>query len=676
MNQAIPPHLLPHSPIGFPSPLKKRVFVECQELMDKFACRVFVMISEDGLSSQYMGSQDFVTEFLTTGLKVKPCDVNVGHCHSSDIDRSDVMCVPGMRDGQMEKSFSIESKNLRNHPAGDASRQDAIQNHEGRNDMQDDADNGTGSTSQSANDKWKIRNYFQPVQLSSKDSSAPLTHSSVSSTDFGKTENSDTLNSESVLSKNMLSQFASKATHWQNDVMTMTESSNQSAGSTHAPESTSNINVADVQAVDQITGRYEDVTGRDDFQETGETKTGHGVSKMESTQTGGIMDFEESRRGDNIPSSVPVQDNSREKTHCLDTSRSEEGGYHGNSDVADEINETGVQDDTTDDYQNEVDSLSESSVQSKRSGSRISGRPKRKKRHVNRPKNQGDCLSESSVESKTSGSQTSKQPKRKKRRSNRPEMTEQELETHKERIRKSMIDDKPHICEKCGKGYKTQQGLSVHLSVGICVRQKCKYCGLEFLYKDWQNHLVDVHAEQIRVSQCDHCDKLFTGRSTKSHHIETQHSKGRYECDICKSVFTYQRGLVLHKQSHSEKTLQCRHCHARFVKEAKRMEHERRVHNEVLSVCTECGETFNTKIKMIYHHQTVHLKPSLNAPCAAKSSRISTIGRLTLNTTASSLRSIPVKYAKRPSALGRSIAAIVGESARNVTFSVMFAAVG
>ncbi|XP_070549117.1 zinc finger protein 77-like [Ptychodera flava] len=444
------------------------------------------------------------------------------------------------------------------------------------------------------------------------------THSSDSSADFDRTENCDTLNSESVLSKNMLSQFASKDTHSQNDVMTMIESSNQSAGSTHAPESTSNINVADVQAVDQITGRYEDVTGRDDFQETGETKTGHGVSKMESTQTGGIMDFEESRRGDNIPSSVPVQDNSREKTHCLDTSTSEEGGYHGNSDVADEINETGVQDDTTDDYQNEVDSLSESSVQSKRSGSKISRRPKRKKRHVNRPKNQGDCLSESSVESKTSGSQTSKQPKRKKRRSNRPEMTEQELETHKERIRKSMIDDKPHICEKCGKGYKTQQGLSVHLSVGICVRQKCKYCGLEFLYKDWQNHLVDVHAEQIRVSQCDHCDKLFTGRSTKSHHIETQHSKGRYECDICKSVFTYQRGLVLHKQSHSEKTLQCRHCPARFVKEAKRMEHERRVHNEVLSVCTECGETFNTKIKMIYHHQTVHLKPEFECSVCGK----------------------------------------------------------
>ncbi|XP_070548957.1 zinc finger protein 30 homolog [Ptychodera flava] len=521
--------------------------------MDKFGCRVFVMISEDGLSSQYMGSQDFVTEFLTTGLKVKPCDVNVGHCHSSDIDRSDAMCVPGMRDGQMEKSFSLESKNLRNHPAIDTSRQDTIQDKEGREYTHEDDDNGT-STSQSENKKRKITEFFQPVQLSSKDSSAPLTHSAVSSTDFIKTENTDRPN---------------------------TESSNQSVESKCMQES--NINVPVVRAVDKKRGVDEPFNRRDDFREkNNQTKTGRGVCKMERIQTRGSLKREESRHGDSVPSIL--EDGSREKTNRLNISTpEEEEDHHGKSVEADEISETDVQDDTTDDCSD-----------------------------------QDDYTSESSVESKRNGSQTSKQPKQKEGRRNRPKMTKQELETHKERIRKSMIDDKPHICEKCGKGYKNHQGLSVHLSVGICVKQKCKYCGLEFLYKDWQNHLVDVHAQQIRVSQCDHCDKLFTRRSNKSHHILKHHSEGRYECDICKIVFTYHRGLILHKRSHSEKTLQCRHCPTRFLTELKRQRHERDKHSELPAVCSECGETFNTRVKMMNHLKTMHGKPEFKCYVCGK----------------------------------------------------------
>ncbi|XP_070549006.1 zinc finger protein 652-like [Ptychodera flava] len=324
-----------------------------------------------------------------------------------------------------------------------------------------------------------------------------------------------------------LSHFENKATHLQNDAINVTESSNQSVESTHTHES--KINVADVQAVNHITGPYEAVKGRDDFcEENTETKTECEVCEMERTQTRGIFSCEKSRDGDSVPSSVPVlQLGSREKTLCMDATTSEGGGhYHRNSDVAGEISETGVQDNCMDDCSNLADYTSEGSVQSKRSGSQTSKRPERKKRRVNRPPNQDDCLPESSLESKRSGSQISKQPKRKKKCGSRPEMTEQELRIHKLKIWISMIDGKPYECEKCGKGYKTRQGLSVHLSVGICVRQKCKYCGLEFLYKDWQKHLINVHAEEIEVSPCDYCDTFFTKRSDKSSHILMQH-KGK-----------------------------------------------------------------------------------------------------------------------------------------------------
>ncbi|XP_070546214.1 uncharacterized protein [Ptychodera flava] len=77
---------LVYSPRSLTSTLKNRVFTECKDLLEKFACKVFVIVSEDGLSSQYIGSQDFVRDFVTTGLKVKPCDVNVGLCPTATFE--------------------------------------------------------------------------------------------------------------------------------------------------------------------------------------------------------------------------------------------------------------------------------------------------------------------------------------------------------------------------------------------------------------------------------------------------------------------------------------------------------------------------------------------------------------------------------------------------------------
>ncbi|XP_070545694.1 uncharacterized protein [Ptychodera flava] len=96
-------------PACFTSTLKNRLLTECKDFLEKFACKVFVIVSEDGLSSQYIGSQDFVREFLTTGLKVKPGDVNVGLCPTATVQSTDghIMGVPS------EETYE-DSKNLNN----------------------------------------------------------------------------------------------------------------------------------------------------------------------------------------------------------------------------------------------------------------------------------------------------------------------------------------------------------------------------------------------------------------------------------------------------------------------------------------------------------------------------------------------------------------------------------
>ncbi|XP_070546575.1 zinc finger protein 493-like [Ptychodera flava] len=46
-----------------------------EELMEKLGCQVFILVSEDGICSSFMGSEVFLKEFCSSGLRVKPMDV-------------------------------------------------------------------------------------------------------------------------------------------------------------------------------------------------------------------------------------------------------------------------------------------------------------------------------------------------------------------------------------------------------------------------------------------------------------------------------------------------------------------------------------------------------------------------------------------------------------------------
>ncbi|XP_070545724.1 gastrula zinc finger protein XlCGF26.1-like [Ptychodera flava] len=220
--------------------------------------------------------------------------------------------------------------------------------------------------------------------------------------------------------------------------------------------------------------------------------------------------------------------------------------------------------------------------------------------------NQMNTLATSCNVSSVSGIEKPMRVRKKYGRAKKPPMTDKELETHKERIRKAMIGDKSHICEKCGKGYKAEEGLSLHMSLGICARQKCKYCGIDFLLKDWQNHMVDSHAEQIPVFPCRYCDRIFISCSSRSSHKFLKHSNGVFECDVCKHVFSNRIALNNHKNTHIERKFKCSYCDLRFTKQGIKSNHEKHSHSKVSAVCTECGETFDTRTHMSNHLKIVH----------------------------------------------------------------------
>ncbi|XP_070546388.1 zinc finger protein 490-like [Ptychodera flava] len=51
------------------------LFDQGEELMEKLGCQVFILVSEDGICSNYMGSEVFLREFCSSGLKINPQDV-------------------------------------------------------------------------------------------------------------------------------------------------------------------------------------------------------------------------------------------------------------------------------------------------------------------------------------------------------------------------------------------------------------------------------------------------------------------------------------------------------------------------------------------------------------------------------------------------------------------------
>ncbi|XP_070546397.1 uncharacterized protein [Ptychodera flava] len=51
------------------------LFDQGEELMEKLGCQVFILVSEDGICSSYMGSDVFLSDFCSSGLKIKQQDV-------------------------------------------------------------------------------------------------------------------------------------------------------------------------------------------------------------------------------------------------------------------------------------------------------------------------------------------------------------------------------------------------------------------------------------------------------------------------------------------------------------------------------------------------------------------------------------------------------------------------
>ncbi|XP_021929235.1 zinc finger protein 585A-like isoform X2 [Zootermopsis nevadensis] len=167
-------------------------------------------------------------------------------------------------------------------------------------------------------------------------------------------------------------------------------------------------------------------------------------------------------------------------------------------------------------------------------------------------------------------------------------------------------------CAYCDKRFSSKARLQFHAS--IHTQEKpfiCEYCGKGFWNtQSLKNHLY-THDESEKMFECKHCGKKFGTRAGYDSHCAS-HTKASYLCDVCGKSMKHISSLRLHKLTHVDPTFFRRHCCAVCGKACRNRylltEHMRTHTNERPFKCLHCEECFH-KRSQLSQHMLIHGDP-------------------------------------------------------------------
>lgn len=147
-----------------------------------------------------------------------------------------------------------------------------------------------------------------------------------------------------------------------------------------------------------------------------------------------------------------------------------------------------------------------------------------------------------------------------------------------------------YLCEACGKGYRSYDGLSYHKSLKHPPPKTPGRCD---------------SPEPLRCSECTKC---FTNQSQLRVHLKNSHQRAKsvYTCDICIPTTTFERIDVFksHVALHEKiKPFTCRICDKNFSRRSNLQSHAR-THDATAALqyqCANCSKKFYSKKKLDSH---------------------------------------------------------------------------
>jgi len=194
----------------------------------------------------------------------------------------------------------------------------------------------------------------------------------------------------------------------------------------------------------------------------------------------------------------------------------------------------------------------------------------------------------------------------------------------------SSVAERPHICTKCGKGFKTATHLKQHVR---CVHSKerpfgCPQCGKAFArMSDLNRHVRGVHeknknslqmsvAKTMRsnLSKCEQCDEVFSEATQLRRHMYQVHVNQRptYKCADCQEGFPDSEAFNSHICHERERPHVCNVCSKRFLESQQLRRHQRSAHSHHGPInqhrCYKCQRKFTRPVDLNRHIHAVHLK--------------------------------------------------------------------
>jgi KRAB domain-containing zinc finger protein len=170
----------------------------------------------------------------------------------------------------------------------------------------------------------------------------------------------------------------------------------------------------------------------------------------------------------------------------------------------------------------------------------------------------------------------------------------------KQHVEKTHLGLRPFVCEKCGKGYLSQNLLAQHQAKPTCKHSgakqyKCETCNIDFcVVLSYVKHYHMVHGSQPPnmdagpVFLCDSCPKMYINQRTLEKHRREIHE-----------------GVPKGPRQNVYK-LQCPHCEKRLPK-SKLEEHILSKHEmNTPYKCDQCTRSFGTASFLQTHKKNLH----------------------------------------------------------------------